>query len=62
MLNVKDTADTLITAVVGAGTIGATGVVAETVITAEDIQTIGQLVIQTIIGVITIYRLLRKKK
>lgn len=58
----KDTIDTLFTAAVGVGSVGVAGVAADAMPTAEEIQTISQILIQTIIGLITIYRLLKKKK
>jgi hypothetical protein len=58
----KDTVDTLFTAAIGVGSVGVAGVAADAMPTAEDIQTIGQIIIQTIIGIITIYQLLKRKK
>ena len=57
-----NTIDTIATAVVGTAAVTGTGIVADNLPTAETIQTIGQLVIQLVIGVITIYRLLKRKK
>jgi len=56
--------DTIITAVVGNAAILATGAATEIVSlpAPEEIQSIGQLIIQAIIGIITVIRVLKDRK
>ena len=54
----KDTLTTLVTGAAGVGAVQ----VAENIPTADDIQSYGQLIIQLVIGIITVVKMLRKKK
>lgn len=54
-----DKIDTIATAVVSTGMITATEMA---VPSPDEVQSIGQLIIQTIIGIITIWKLLKKPK
>jgi hypothetical protein len=55
--------DTLITALTGNVAIIGTNVVAsQTIPSPDEIQSIGQLIIQAIIGIITVWRVLKDKK
>lgn len=58
----RDNLGTLLTAGIGEIAVATTGVVAETMPTPDDVQTIGQLLIQLIIGAITVWKLIKKPK
>lgn len=55
---------TLLTAGVGELLVAATGAIHEvaTIPTPEEVQTVGQLLIQLIIGIVTIWKLVKKPK
>jgi len=55
---------TLLTAGVGELLVAATGAVTEvaSIPTTEEVQTIGQLLIQLVIGIVTIWKLVKKPK
>lgn len=54
--------DTLITAGAGEIAVVVAGATAQAIPTPEDVQTIGQLIIQSIIAIITVIKLLRDRK
>lgn len=54
----KDTITTIATGVTGVGAVQ----FADTIPTADDIQSYGQLFIQVVIGILTIWKMFRKKK
>jgi hypothetical protein len=54
----KDTLTTLVTGAAGVSAVQ----VAEAIPTADEIQSYGQLFIQLVIGIITVVKMLRKKK
>lgn len=53
---------TILTGVIGGAAVETTAIVAQATPTPEDVQTIGQLLIQIIIGAITVWKLLKKPK
>lgn len=54
----KDTIQTIATGVIGAGAVE----LADKIPTADEVQSYGQLLIQLIIGIITVVKMLKKKK
>ena len=54
----KDTLNTIATGVMGAGAVE----LADKIPTADEIQNYGQLLIQLVIGIFTIWKMFRKKK
>lgn len=58
----KDTLTTLLTAGAGAVAVETTSVVASTIPTPETISSVGQLIVQIIIGIVTVWKLIKKPK
>ena len=58
----KDQILTLMTGTVGVATVEVTEAVATSVPTPEEVSTIGQLLIQIIIGIVTVWKLVKKPK
>lgn len=54
----KDTLTTIATGITGVGAVQ----LADTIPTSDDIQNYGQLIIQLVIGIITVIKMFRKKK
>lgn len=54
----KDTLTTIATGISGVGAVQ----LADTIPTSDDIQNYGQLIIQLVIGIITIVKMFKKKK
>lgn len=54
----KDTLTTIATGVTGVGAVQ----IAESIPTSDDIQNYGQLLIQFVIGLVTIWKMLRNRK
>lgn len=58
----KDQILTLMTGTVGVATVEVTEAVATSMPTPEEVSTIGQLLIQIIIGIVTVWKLVKKPK
>lgn len=58
----KDQILTLMTGTVGVATVEVTEAVATSIPTPEEVSTIGQLLIQIIIGIVTVWKLVKKPK
>ena len=56
--NMKDTIGTIVTGVTGVGAVQ----LADNIPTSDDIQNYGQLIIQIVIGILTILKMFKKKK
>lgn len=54
----KDTISTIVTGATGVGAVQ----LADSIPTSDDIQNYGQLIIQLVIGIITVIKMLKKKK
>ena len=54
--------NTILTGILGVSTVEVTEVVAQSVPTPEEVSSIGQLLIQIVIGIVTVWKLLKKKK
>ena len=54
--------NTILTGILGVSTVEVTEVVAQSVPTPEEVSNIGQLLIQIVIGIVTVWKLLKKKK
>lgn len=58
----KDNLLTLMTGSVGVATVQVTEAVATTIPSPEEVSSIGQLLIQIIIGIVTVWKLIKKPK
>jgi hypothetical protein len=58
----KDHILTLMTGTVGVATVEVTEAVATNIPTPEEVSSIGQLLIQIIIGIVTVWKLIKKPK
>jgi hypothetical protein len=58
----QDTLQTIITGAGGTAGVAVAGYVAEATITIDDVQHVCALLMQIVIGVLTIYRLIKDKK
>jgi hypothetical protein len=58
----KDHILTLMTGTVGVATVEVTEAVATTIPSPEEVSSIGQLLIQIIIGIVTVWKLIKKPK
>jgi hypothetical protein len=58
----KDNIFTLLTGSVGVATVQVTEAVAQNIPTPEEVSSIGQLLIQIIIGIVTVWKLVKKPK
>lgn len=58
----KDQIITLATGTIGVATVEVTEAVASSMPTPEEVSTIGQLLIQIIIGIVTVWKLVKKPK
>lgn len=54
----RDTLTTIATGITGVGAVQ----LADTIPTSDDIQNYGQLIIQLIIGIITVFKMFKRKK
>lgn len=53
---------TVATGAIGAGAVEATNVLMTNIPTPEEVSTIGQLIIQIVIGIATVWRIVKKPK
>ena len=58
----KDNIFTLLTGSIGVATVQVTEAVAQNIPTPEEVSSIGQLLIQIIIGIVTVWKLVKKPK
>lgn len=58
----KDNIFTLLTGSVGVASVQVTETVAQNIPTPEEVSSIGQLLIQIIIGIVTVWKLVKKPK
>jgi hypothetical protein len=58
----KDNIITLLTGSVGVATVSAAEAVASNIPTPEEVSSIGQLIVQIIIGIVTVWKLIKKPK
>jgi hypothetical protein len=58
----KDNIITLLTGSVGVATVSATEAVVNNIPTPEEVSSIGQLIVQIIIGIVTVWKLIKKPK
>lgn len=54
--------NTILTGILGVSTVEVTEVVAQSVPTPEEVSSIGQLLIQIVIGIVTVWKLIKKPK
>jgi len=59
---VNENITTVATGAVGAGAVQATNFLMANIPTPEDVSTVGQLLIQLVIGIVTVWRIIKKPK
>jgi hypothetical protein len=59
---INENVTTVAVGAVGAGAVEATNLLITNIPTTEDVSTIGQLLIQLVIGIVTVWRIIKKPK
>jgi hypothetical protein len=59
---INENTTTILTGAIGAGAVEATTLLTSNIPTPEDVSTVGQLLIQLVIGIVTVWRIIKKPK
>ena len=59
---INENTTTIATGVIGAGAVEVTNVLMTNIPSPEEVSTVGQLIIQLVIGIVTVWRIIKKPK